>query len=310
MMTHDDNDAGENLLAGIDLHTWRVPPPTEVHRPSLLVRALSPATPTKRPRVRWLVAGLVLFNAAIAALLVILLSRPAPSSQTVVYQAAGGGSVDAQVRDLLARLESEQRELERRLAEIKELRALVTELSEKVRLYEQQDRRERTVPRPRDNKTPAPSPMPAPTPSPDPIDPYESANPPNHFSPPSTTSTGGCDEVSCVLGNYSGACCAKFRKSQTPPPQINNGPPENLTRQMISTGIANVRGSVSACGDIYKIKGKVKVRVQVEASGRVTNVEVEVTPDAMLGACVANALQRAKFDKTRAGGSFSYPFIF
>jgi hypothetical protein len=305
MMTHDDNDAGENLLAGIDLHTWRVPPPAEVHRPSLLVRALSPATPTKRPRVRWLVAALVLFNAAIAALLVILLSRPAPS-QTVVYQAAGGGSVDAQVRDLLARLESEQRELERRLAEIKELRALVTDLSEKVRLYEQQDanRRERTVPRPpRDNKTPAP------TPAPNPIDPYDSATPPHQFNPSSTTNTGGCDEVSCVLGNYSGACCAKYRIQQPPQPQVK-GPPENLSRQMISTGIANVKASVAACGDVYKIKGKVKARVHVDASGRVTNVEIEVTPDPMLGACVASVLSRATFDKTRAGGSFSYPFIF
>ena len=308
MTTHDDNDtdAGDNLLAGIDLHTWRVPPPAAVHRPSLLVRALSPATPAKRPRIKWLLAGLVLFNAALAALLVILLSRPAPSQQTVVYQAAGGGSVDAQVRDLLARLESEQRELERRLAEIKELRALVTELSEKVRQYEQQDanRRERTVPRPRDRQPPAPAPIPTPTPSPDPIDPYDTANPVDPFNNARNTNTntntgGSCDEVSCVLGNYAGACCDKFRK-----------PPETLTRQIIAIGIAKVKARVVGCGELYQAKGKVKASVRVAPDGRVTSVTIDTTPDAKLGACVASAVQRATFDKTLYGGSFSYPFVF
>ena len=44
----------EDLLAGIELDTWQVPPPVPVDRTSLLGRALSPATaPARRPRLRW-----------------------------------------------------------------------------------------------------------------------------------------------------------------------------------------------------------------------------------------------------------------
>jgi len=302
-MSNDNNDAGEDLLAGIDLHTWRVPPPNAVDRPALLVRALSPATPTKRPRLAWLVAGLVVFNAAIAALLVILLSRPTPAPSQTVIMPAGGGSVDAQVRDRLARLEAERRELERKLSDLDMQRSLVEALSHKLQEC-QEDLRERTV----QKRTTV---VPLPAPSPNPIDPYDTANRPDPFAQRSGGGGGSCDEVSCVLENYADGCCDKYRKPGlvTPAPTVQ-GPPENLTREMISTGIANVKARIAACGDVYKAKGKVKARVHVDASGRVTSVEIEVAPDAQLGACVASILQRAPFGKTRLGGSFSYPFIF
>ncbi|HUS31115.1 MAG TPA: hypothetical protein VMZ53_21540 [Kofleriaceae bacterium] len=292
-MTHDDTDAGEDLLANIDLHAWRVPPPVAVHRASHLVGALSPAAPAKRPRLKWLVAGLVLLNAAIAAVLVIVLARPAPERQTVVVQPAGGGTVDAQVRDLLRRLDVEQKELERKLAEIEELRSLVIELSEKVRQYEERDRREKTVTRRQPPVTRQPI---------DPYDPYDARN----TSPPSG---GACDEVSCVLGNYQGGCCEKFKKSSPPPPPKNDLP-ESLTRETISTAMASVKSQVTLCGDVYKVHGKVKVNVKVSPNGAVTNVEIAATPDPQLGACVAGVIQHAVFAKSQVGGSFSYPFVF
>jgi TonB family protein len=298
-MKSDDTttDAGDDLLAGVDLHAWRVPPASLVDRSSLLVRALSPATtPAKRPRIAWLLAGIVLLNVALAAIVVVLLSRPA--ERTVVVQAPAGGSVDAQVRELLQRLEREQRELEDKLAEIRELRALVIELSEKVRMYEQQDRRERTVPK-RDRQPPADRSAVDHVIDSLPVDPYDAPQPP--------VQDAGCDEVGCVLGNYSSACCAKFRRPPVPKPRTDL--PEGLDRVSISEGIAAVKGRVAACGS-QGAKGKVKVKVRVAASGAVTNVDVEATPDPALGACVARAIQKAVFPKTQLGGSFSYPFVF
>jgi TonB family protein len=130
--------------------------------------------------------------------------------------------------------------------------------------------------------------------------------------------SGGCDEVSCVLNNYEGACCAKFRKGGSKPSGGGGGGgggaksdlPESLDRAMISNGIAAVKARVSTCGDRSPAKGKVKVKVQVGGDGRVSNVSVETSPDPALGACVSAAVQKATFAKTQKGGSFSYPFVF
>jgi predicted Zn finger-like uncharacterized protein len=137
---------------------------------------------------------------------------------------------------------------------------------------------------------------------------------------------GGCDEVSCVLNNYEGSCCAKFRKGgggggskpaggggTAAKPAAGGGGadlPDGLDRSMISSGIANVKARVSTCGDKSQAKGKVKVHVKVGGNGAVSNVTVESSPDASLGACVAAAVQKASFSKTQNGGSFSYPFVF
>lgn len=280
-MSHDDNqDAGERLLDGIDLHAWRVPPPSAVHRPSLLVRALTPATaPAKRPRLAWIVAAILITNALVAALIVIVIGRQT-TERTVVIQAPGGGPADPHVRDMLQRLDQ-------RAAEIRELQALITDLSAKV---EQCEQKEHTVPRSRPPSPPLKV-------GPLPLDPY------------AAPLTGlGCDEVGCVLGNYSEACCAKYKKPPVPAP--TNPLPETLDRTAISNTISVLKPRIEACRDNVAISGKVKVHVLVAASGQVTNVTVEATPDAQLGACVAVVLQRAAFPKTQAGGSFSYPFIF
>jgi TonB family protein len=295
-MTDDRAGAGEDTLAPIDLHAWRIPPAPAIHGPSLLARAVSsPAAPAKRGRTRWMLAAIVLINAAIAALLVIVLARPAQKT-TVVAQPAGGGSMDAKVDELLHRLEQERLELERRLAEIEKLRALVAELSEKIRLYEQQtDRQDRTVPKQRQHPVPAPERVATP-----PVNPLESDHRP-------------CQEVACVLSSNPDPCCAAFRKrpgdGDAKAPSTTDLP-DTLTRASISTGIAAVKARVTACGNDASTRGKVKLRIEVSASGRVSSVSVAATPDAALGACVAAAVRRAVFSRTRSGGSFSYPFVF
>jgi predicted Zn finger-like uncharacterized protein len=130
---------------------------------------------------------------------------------------------------------------------------------------------------------------------------------------------GGCDEVSCVLNNYEGACCAKFRKGgggskPAPSPSggagASSGLPEALDRTMISDGIAKVKAKVMSCGDKSPAKGQVKVSVKVGPDGHVTSVTVKNTPDANLGNCVASQLQAATFGKTQTGGAFAIPYTF
>ena len=292
-MTRDHDDAGEHELAGIDLHAWRVPPPAAVDRHSLVMRALSPAAaPARRPRFGWIMAAIVLLNAAVATIIVIALVRPPPEPAVIVEPA--GGSVDSQVHDVLQRLEQEQRELEGKLAEIQELRALVVELSDKVRHYEEQDATcDRTVPKPPDR----------PRQDRQLVDPYDDSRP---------TDLGSCDEVSCVLQNYEGSCCEKFRRPRAPTGAKHPSTPElpdALDRQMIVNGIASVKAQVAACGG-HDGTRTVKVRVHVNPSGVVTSVVVDATPDTRLADCVEVAVTRAVFARTKRGGSFGYPFVF
>ena len=130
---------------------------------------------------------------------------------------------------------------------------------------------------------------------------------------------GGCDEVSCVLNNYDGACCQKFRKGKAAggggggAPAGGGGGNSNLPdldRSIISSAIGAVKGRAMACGDKSSAKGMVKVHVKVDPSGHISSVSVSQTPDPALGACVAAAVGRASFPKTSNGGSFSYPFPF
>lgn len=287
-----DHDAGEDALAGIDLHVWRVPPPRAVDPPSLLVRALSPAVPTaKRSRLAWIVAALVLVNAVIAALVLVLVR---PQESATVVRPAGGGSVDARVSELLQRLEKQQRELEqqqleieRKLAEIQELRELVDALTKKV------GQRERTVspPRPPVRRLPRVDPLPE-----------EALEDP--------LSTPSCDEVACVLGTAPATCCVKFRRPRAPTAKDPAHLPTSLERSAISIAIASVRPEIVACAARSTKTGTVKLHVRVGPDGRVTSVTVDQTPDDALGGCVASAVRRAVFEPTLNGGSFSYPFIF
>jgi hypothetical protein len=112
-----------------------------------------------------------------------------------------------------------------------------------------------------------------------------------------------CDEVACVLNNYEGECCQKYR-------QPASSKSDGLTRADISAGIAKVKSDVTACGTHLPDGGKVVTKVEVNAKGTVTNVLVAQTPTPEGGACVAAAVQKTTFRATKTGGAFSYPFMF
>jgi predicted Zn finger-like uncharacterized protein len=158
------------------------------------------------------------------------------------------------------------------------------------------------------------------TPKADKPDKAPAAAPPRDPTPAPKADKGGgdCDEVSCVLNSYEGACCAKFKKGGRGggAAKASGGGggggdlPDSLDRTMISDGVAKVKGRAQACGDKSPAKGQVKVSVKVNADGSVASVTVRNTPDPGLGNCVAAAMQSARFARTQTGGSFAYPFQF
>ena len=93
-------------------------------------------------------------------------------------------------------------------------------------------------------------------------------------------------------------------------PRSGDAVPNHLDAEMIMAAVAKVTTHVMSCGDRSPTKGRVLVSVTVAASGCVSAVSVESTPDPPLGICVATAIQRATFSKTATGGSFHYPFVF
>jgi len=168
---------------------------------------------------------------------------------------------------------------------------------------------------------PTPSTAPAATPPAQPAQPRQPkpvaekpASPPKADPP---AAKGDCDEISCVLNNNEGPCCAKFAKkgNKAAPSGALLGAgksdlPESLDRAMISDGISKVRARVMSCGDKSQAKGQVKVSVKVGPDGHVANVTVKNTPDDALGNCVAGMVQKATFAKTQTGGLFAYPYTF
>jgi len=94
-----------------------------------------------------------------------------------------------------------------------------------------------------------------------------------------------------------------------PPPVSADNLPEALDRAAITAGIDPIRPAVKACGT-SNVKGKVTISVKVSPDGQPTEVKVVAAPDSALGTCVASAMQQARFKATKAGGSFSLPFVF
>jgi len=121
------------------------------------------------------------------------------------------------------------------------------------------------------------------------------------------TTTATCDEVSCVLTNYDGVCCAKF-KAQTPP---TDAIPDFLDRTLISAGINTVSTTILAC-DPEGFTGVAKVSVKVAPSGAVTSAKTSSTANlpAPLVTCIESSMRTAKFPRTVNGGSFAYPFSY
>jgi hypothetical protein len=82
-----------------------------------------------------------------------------------------------------------------------------------------------------------------------------------------------------------------------------------LSREMISTGMAAVNQRIRACGSRNATRGNGYVKAEVSGEGKVTNVAV-VTDDAAVATCITAVVRAAAFARTKHGGSFTYPLPF
>jgi TonB family protein len=124
---------------------------------------------------------------------------------------------------------------------------------------------------------------------------------------------GGCDEVSCAL-QPDQACCKKAQKRKGPADMedvtAERRFPETLTKEHIQRAVKALTLKIRACGETTSAKGMVRLTVEVKPDGSVASVTVKETPEPALGACVAAAMRRARFESTQRGGAFNYPFVF
>lgn len=119
-----------------------------------------------------------------------------------------------------------------------------------------------------------------------------------------------CDEVSCVLDGYEGACCEQFRGTPGPTPP-DPSVIEHRGRDEIQAGVAQIKPAVRDCANQHPSStGIVKLAVTVSPEGRVTDVEVRESPDPAIGACAANAMRGARFVEAQHESVFVYPFNF
>ena len=125
-------------------------------------------------------------------------------------------------------------------------------------------------------------------------------------SPSGPVAADGCDEVSCVLDHYERECCAPF-KPKTPE---NPGMQQDLDRASVAKSIESMKAVVITCGQKFQGKGQVRVHLAIAPDGHVTSADVESSPSAGLGACVAEALRRVQFKHTANGGEVTYPYNF
>ena len=84
--------------------------------------------------------------------------------------------------------------------------------------------------------------------------------------------------------------------------------PEHLTRAMIQKAIDGVKPKTKTCAAPAR-EGVVKLAVKVAPDGTST-VTIKATFDEALGVCLKRVVQKARYEVTQKGGSFTYPFTF
>jgi hypothetical protein len=133
-------------------------------------------------------------------------------------------------------------------------------------------------------------------------------------APKPPASGGSCDEVTCVLSNYEGACCSKFKKGGSRPtganaPSSSSDLPEALGIRQISPVMTAAKAKIIACYTDPNLKGTLKIAIKVAPDGSVTSATVKQSFDPKVDACAVAVINALKFPATRTGGTFSYPII-
>ena len=109
--------------------------------------------------------------------------------------------------------------------------------------------------------------------------------------------------LSCLFAS------AAFADDELAPTPVPAG---SLGRKELQEGMAKVKDEVAGCGRTYsRVKGVVKVKIEVAPDGHVAKAALRASPDRALGACVVSVIQRkASFATSPNGANFSYPYVF
>lgn len=121
------------------------------------------------------------------------------------------------------------------------------------------------------------------------------------------SSKGGCDEITCLVDS-SKPCCRKSGGSSSSSRSSGGSDlPDRPTKSQVRTGMSRVSGSVRSCGKRNGWSGKVKVRIRISGSGRVSSAKASGGPGGV-NSCVSRAVKGARFPKTQNGLSFTYGY--
>jgi hypothetical protein len=117
------------------------------------------------------------------------------------------------------------------------------------------------------------------------------------------------------VNGFDSDCCRALQRGSTPtltpganPGQTSATLPENLDRAAITEGLTTI--SMKRCSSKAPAGSLVKAQVKVSASGSVTAVNVQSSPDDALSACVVEQGQKGRFKPTQRGASFTYVWRF
>lgn len=113
-----------------------------------------------------------------------------------------------------------------------------------------------------------------------------------------------CDEVSCVLDNDAGPCCAQYKRggADTVSAPLQPG------REEIVAALRPDRRAVSSCAVAASFEGTLKVKFTITPEGTVSKVAIDDVEPA-LTACVARVIKKHTFSKSQQGVSVSFPFL-
>ncbi len=85
--------------------------------------------------------------------------------------------------------------------------------------------------------------------------------------------------------------------------------PDSLDRQAIVNGMRAAKDRIAACNKT-EAHGMLKLTVKVAADGTVASVDVKQSVETALDTCVVGVLKGLTFNRSKTGGTFSYPFSF
>lgn len=123
---------------------------------------------------------------------------------------------------------------------------------------------------------------------------------------PAKTSKGSCDEITCLVDS-SKPCCRKSGGSKSSGGSADSDLPDRPTKSQVRTGMNRVSGAVNRCGKRNGFSGKVRVRIRISGSGRISSAKATGGSGAV-NRCVSSAIKRARFPKSKNGFSFSYGY--